>query len=169
MAEYLPIRAFNRSQNVRIESQKISSTSSTLIDISKATTRKEFSYHSAIGAVYATGHVVSNSEAVVIYGLVASYKEAKKVKVTAGAYKNVATGVGVSVAEATPEFAKPTEGKIVDLVELKVADGSIKIKEGTQSETPVAPTVDTGYIPLYTFTVAKNSEEGKEFTDVRPF
>lgn len=172
MAEYLPVRAFNRSQKVRINKIKISPTKSTLIDISNAAVRKEFSYHSAIGAVYATGPVVGNNEAVVLYGLVASYKEAKKVKVTAGAYRKVgeSAGPGISVAETTAEYAKPTEGKIIDLVELKVADGTIKVKEGTQSETaPTTPTADTGYIPLYTFTVAKNSEEGKEFTDVRPF
>jgi hypothetical protein len=169
MAEYLPIRAFNRSQNVRINKAKISPTATTLIDISNAAVRKEFAYHSAIGAVYTVGPVVANNSAVVLYGLVASYKEAKKVKVTAGAYKTLSTGVGTSVAEATPEFTKPTENNRKDIVELKVADGSIKIKEGTQAASPTVPTVDTGYITLYSYSVAKNAEEATGFTDIRPF
>jgi hypothetical protein len=169
MAEYLPIRAFNRSQNVRINKTKISPTASTLIDISDAATRKEFSYHSAIGAVYVTGPVVENSEAVVLYGLVASYKEAKKLSVTAGAYKTLSDGIGHSVAAAEPTYKKASTNNRIDLLELKVEDGSLKVKEGTEAASPTAPTVDTGYITLWTYKVAKESEEATTFTDLRPF
>jgi hypothetical protein len=55
MALYLPIRALNRSQNVRIGGQKITSTATAWVDLSDAKTKKEFGHHSAIGAVYPVG------------------------------------------------------------------------------------------------------------------
>jgi len=55
MAPFLPIRAYNRSQNVRIGGSKIAATSTTNVDLGDVQTRREFAHHSAIGAVYPVG------------------------------------------------------------------------------------------------------------------
>jgi len=72
MAEYLPIRAFNRSQNVRIGGQKISATTTSYVDVSDAATRKELGYHSAIGAVYVIGDLTANNSAYAVHAATAS-------------------------------------------------------------------------------------------------
>jgi hypothetical protein len=55
MAPFLPIRAYNRSQNVRIGGSKVGVTTTTNVDLGDTQTRREFAHHSAIGAVYPVG------------------------------------------------------------------------------------------------------------------
>jgi len=57
---YIAVRAFNRSQAVRIGGQKVLTGASSYIDTDDPKVRKELAYHSSIGAVYTTGPV-SNS------------------------------------------------------------------------------------------------------------
>jgi len=72
MAEYLPIRAYNRSQNVRIGGQKILPTATSYVDVSDPANRKEFSYHSAVGAVYVLGDATANNTAYAVHAATAS-------------------------------------------------------------------------------------------------
>jgi hypothetical protein len=58
-ADYLPVRAFNRSQNVRIGKQVVKTNSNVYVDLNDPVSTKELSYHSAIGAVYTTGSITS--------------------------------------------------------------------------------------------------------------
>src|SRR4051812_27072120 len=95
MALYLPIRAFNRSQNVRIGGQKILSTATSYVDLSVAATKKEFSYHSAIGAVYPVGALTASNNGtgrVVTGGVVSEGSNATDLLLaaTAGEYRDAA-------------------------------------------------------------------------------
>jgi len=58
-ADYLPVRAFNRSQSVRIGKQLVKTSSNTYVDLNDPVSSKELSYHSAIGAIYTTGSITS--------------------------------------------------------------------------------------------------------------
>ena len=58
-ADYLPVRAFNRSQNVRIGKQLVRTRTNTYVDLNDPVSVKELAYHSAIGAVYTTGSITS--------------------------------------------------------------------------------------------------------------
>jgi hypothetical protein len=95
MAEYLPVRSYNRSQNVRIAKQKLSPTLTTYIDISDAATRKEFSYHSAIGAAYVVGDITNNNTQ---YAVHAATVSATPTWFTTG---NVTIASGVATHSAT--------------------------------------------------------------------
>jgi hypothetical protein len=92
MAEYLPVRSYNRSQNVRIGKQKLSPTSTTYIDISDAATRKEFSYHSAIGAAYALGDITANNTQYAVHAATASLGSGAPAWLTTGTV-TIASGV----------------------------------------------------------------------------
>jgi hypothetical protein len=49
---YQALRAFNRSQNVRIGGKKVTPSDLTFVDLDDPRAFKEFAYHSSIGAVY---------------------------------------------------------------------------------------------------------------------
>jgi len=89
MAEYLPIRAYNRSQNVRIGGQKILPTVTSYVDVSDPATRKEFSYHSAVGAVYVLGDVTANNTAYAVHaataGIASTWYSTGTVTIASGA------------------------------------------------------------------------------------
>lgn len=160
MSEFLPVRAFNRSQNVRIESKKIKSTSTTYIDISKTATHKEFSYHSAIGAVYVRGPV-SESMTITQYGLGVTPKEgeAKKVIVEAGELRIRGTSTPVVVAKKELEVEKTTTKPRTDNVVVKLSTGVASIQKGTAAEPAVAPAVEEGYVVIATIALPKEKEE----------
>jgi len=69
-ADYLPVRAFNRSQNVRIGKQVVRSVNNVYVDLNDPVSAKELAYHSSIGAIYVTGSITSaNSDLQVNTGL----------------------------------------------------------------------------------------------------
>jgi hypothetical protein len=72
MAEYLPLRSYNRTQSVRIGGQKILPTVTKYVDVSIAANRKQLSYHSAIGAVYVVGDITGNNSAYAVHATTAS-------------------------------------------------------------------------------------------------
>lgn len=174
MAEYLPIRSFNRSQNVRIESQKITPTTTAYVDVSKATTRKELSYHSAIGAVYIVGGISATNAEVVFSSGVGATADGSTLKITtaAGTLRNRQTGaiIAVPAATTTIETADATNPRI-DLIEVKISDGTVKGKKGTAAAEPVAPSTDAGYLAVALIAVAKEVTKIKEenVTDKRVF
>lgn len=66
VSTFAPVRAFNRSQNVRINGQKIPVTSEVYIDLDDQGSRKEFAYHSAIGSVYGAGPITQTDSRTVV-------------------------------------------------------------------------------------------------------
>lgn len=175
MAEYLPIRAFNRSQNVRIESQKVTPTTTVYVDISKATTRKELSYHSAIGAVYVVGTLSSSNSVNIVSSGVTTNQGASSadlvVTTEPGTIRNRQTGTTTAVVltESTLAAADATNPRI-DIIEVKVADGSVKKVTGTAAASPVPAATDEGYIAVAQISVLANATgiANNKITDVRP-
>ena len=178
MAQYLPIRAFNRSQQVRIGGQRVTATATTFVDISNATQRKELGYHSAIGAVYPVGPLTaSNADVAVDFG--ASVNEGSsatdlKLSITGGQLRNRQTGAITEVAAGTDSItlsaADGTKDRI-DIVQIKTADGTVSKKDGTAAATPAAPSPDTGNIAVAQVLVEKTVTgiANAKITDVRSF
>lgn len=175
MALYLPIRAFNRSQNVRIGLQKISATTTAYVDISDVSIRKEFTYHSAIGAVYPVGPVSStNSEAVVVTGasVTANGTPDQAVDVAAGELYNRTLGKYVSVALVDNLAATAAHATLarLDIVQVNISTGVATYKAGTAAASPVVATADAGNVVLATVARAAtdNTIASGDITDVRP-
>lgn len=160
MAEYIGIRAVNRSANVRINKVKITSTATTLIDISDPTTKKEFGHHSSIGQIYVVSGL-STALIVTQYGLgvTPTETESKKIAVAAGELRNRSTGAVITVPTKELEITKTTTKPRIDNVVVKLADGVASIQEGTAATEPVAPTVEAGYVVIATLTLAKEKEK----------
>lgn len=178
MAQYLPIRAFNRSQQVRIGKQKVLPTATTFIDIDDPVQRKEFGHHSSIGSVYVVGPLsASDVDVAVDFG--ASVNEGSsssdlKLDITAGQLRNRQTGVITEVAAkadaVTLAAADGTKDRI-DIVQIKTADGTVTKKDGTAATTPVAPSPDAGNIAVAQVLVEKTVTgiANSKITDVRKF
>lgn len=174
MAEYLPIRAINRSQNVRINKQRITSTATAYIDLSNATAKREYQHHSAIGAVFIVGPITANNET---YGIVnggkVTFAEALKVNVSEGTLRNRSTGVTVDIEAKSKLALSAASGANprIDIIEVKIADGSVKKKDGTAAASPVAPEADEGYYVLAEILVPKEATEisAEKITDKRKF
>lgn len=171
MAEYLPIRALNRSQNVRIGGQKILPTITSYVNVEDAKTRKEFSYHSAIGAVYVVGELLTTVP-LVVNGLVPSAvtpATEKKVSYTEGRVRDTSGVLYTVAAGTTAAFEAAAVNPRIDVVEVKNDGSEVKIKKGTEATSPVAPAVDTGFTAIAQVSLAKEFTEVKaeNVTDVR--
>lgn len=161
MAEYLPIRALNRSQNVRINKARVSSTTTSYVDLSDPVQRKEFSKHSAIGAVFPVGSI-STSLIVTLDGLGVTVKggtEEKTLVVAAGELFNRSTGAVILTGATELEITKTTTKPRIDNIVVKLSTGVASIQTGTAAESPVAPTVEEGYVVIATLTLAKEKEK----------
>lgn len=172
MPEYLPVRAFNRSQNVRIAKQKVTPTATVFVNLEDPTARKELSYHSSIGAIFAVGPVRTSIPTGVAGGLspsAVSPATEKKVSYTAGKVRD-ASGVLHSVAAGTTAvFGAAATNPRIDVVEVKTDGSEVKIKKGTEAESPTVPAVDAGFVAIAQVSLAKNFTEVKaeNVTDVR--
>lgn len=166
MSTYLPIRAFNRSQGVRIGGQKVSTTTNTYVDVEDAKARKQLGYHSAIGAVYPVGPLTQSNAKFAIHSGFATNTQSgtgptnKVQTIAAGTYVDRDTGTKVEVASAatTTNIALAATGyKRIDLVYLNTADNTFKITSGTEvlaAGTATAPTATATQIPLFTVAVS---------------
>lgn len=161
MAEYIGIRAFNRSANVRINKTKILPTATTFIDISDPVQRKEFAYHGSIGQIYVVGSL-SSSLIVTQDGLGVTVKggtEEKILIVAAGELFNRSTGTVILTEKTELEITKTTTKPRIDNIVVKLSTGVASIQAGTAAESPVAPTVEEGYVVIATLTLAKEKEK----------
>lgn len=117
MALYLPIRALNRSQNVRIGGQKITATATSWVDLSDAKTKKEFTYHSTFGAVYPVGPLsAQNVSASPVYSEERTFTET--------------TGAGVYTGSVVIPIGATIQDIIVNGVALWTATTSATLKVG---------------------------------------
>lgn len=159
---YAPIRAYNRSQGVRIEKQRITSTATTIVNLGNPVTHKEFTYHSAIGAVYLTGPITS-SLYVTLYGLGVTVKEgeAKEIVVAAGEIRHRSPLELIPVAKKELAITKTTTNPRIDNVVIKLSTGVASIQKGIAAAEPVAPAVEEGYIAIATLSLPKEKEEAK--------
>jgi hypothetical protein len=194
MATWLPIRKYNRTQSVRIgtgaNAQKVRATiksgdadatstnqgwlaPATYINIEDAAIRKQFTYHSAIGAVYVTG-----SEIHIDSGTVLS--PGGRVDVTALALGNDTTSIAtISVSpiallssSSLPVYSSNTNPATINvpvpgsgwtttnittvLVQFNTTTGavSVKVANGAGS-APAAPSPDSNNVSIATFPVTR--------------
>lgn len=169
MATYLPVRAFNRSQAVRIGGQKVTATANAYVDVDDTTARKELAYHSSIGAVYPTGPLTDHPKSALITSGFATDTQSgtaptnKIQTIASGVYvdRNTATVVSVSSAATSTNIALANSSKKrIDLIYLDTADNTFKITTGTEvasSGTAVAPTATSTQIALFTVAVSDSA------------
>lgn len=159
MAEYLPIRALTRSQNVRIGGKKISRTATSYVNIADPKTRTELQHFSAIGAIFPVGPLTGNdagatveSGALVTEGGSAADRildvASGVIKKSNGSRVTIAGGVG-SVTLAT---AHATLGR-KDLVVADAATGAVSgvtgpSGTGAAATTAAVPDTPTGKVRL---------------------
>lgn len=171
MAEYLPIRAFNRSANVRIESQKVGPTVTTFIDISKAVTRKELAYHSSIGQVYVVGSISASNSEFAFDGVEASADGTDlKIATSDGTIRNRGTGAKVVVQPASTTLGTASgSNPRIDLIEVSKTTGEVKKVAGTAAASPVAPAADEGFLVVAEVLVGTSvtSVDNTKVTDKR--
>lgn len=157
MALYLPIRALNRSQQVRIARQKITATATAYVDISDLATRKEFAYHSAFGAVYVVGPTSSSKAPQKVWSGTTVTEGVSptdmSIRVLVGELRKD-DGVYVTVAQQdlTVGAADGTNPRW-DIVVVDAA-GTATIVAGVVSATPVLPDTPAGKTLLAKVTVA---------------
>lgn len=184
MSQYIGVRAFNRSQGVRIGGQAIRSTVKstgalapiTYIDLEDKAARKQLAYHSAIGAVYTCTEVQSHNYplSVVTGATIDQGSSASdlvlgiasgEVRADDGTYY----AIGAAASAVTIADAHATLNRI-DLVTMKVSDRTIDKVTGAPASSPVAPAVPSGYIPLASVLVdaAASGIANAKITDIRP-
>jgi hypothetical protein len=175
MATWLPVRAFNRSQGIRIGKQKITSVDSTgnlsghiYIDLDDKTSRKELAYHTSIGGLY-----VSGTEFDIAAGTVIGHGGRVTVTSTNGGSTATAavvfvtntavltTSAPVYSVDTSVNVVKPASGtwsgsNVCDvLIQINTTTGvvSSKTSAAAASGSQVTPTADSGNIALAKFTL----------------
>lgn len=172
MALYLPIRALNRSSNIRIDNQKISATATSYINLSNAGVPKDFASHSSIGQVYVVGALTNTNSDIVVSGLVVTADGSDLVLTAAsGTLKTRSTGatvisVGGTTTLATADGTHPR----IDLVSVNNTTGAITHVTGTPAVSPVAPAALTGTTAVAKVAVATSATSVSQanVTDVAP-
>lgn len=163
MGQFLPIRAFNRSQQVRIGGQKVSPTATSYVDVTDSVQRKELGYHSAVGAVYVVGSLKSSDESFAVWsgctidqGSSGSDKilgiAAGELRLDDGTYVTV----GATTSAITLDAADASKDRI-DIVTIDDAGTVGKVK-GTAATSPVQPDTPAGQILLAVVTRAANDD-----------
>lgn len=178
MATYLPIRALNRSARVRIDGHLVGTTSTTYVDISKGSVRKELASHSSIGQIFAVGPITSsNLDVVVDYG--AQVNEGTSASnltlgITAGELLKRSDGTRVAVASSadsavTISTADATNPRW-DLVVADASTGAVSKVDGTAAASPTLPATPAGKVALAKVVVDANATgiANAKITDLRP-
>jgi hypothetical protein len=175
MASFLPIRAFNRSQQVRIASQKIKTDTTAYIDISDPKTLRELQHHSALGAVYPVGELSTSNATAVFEG--ATVDEGSNaadmvVQINAGRLYTRDTGVTIVAVKAgtiTITAADATNPRI-DIIQVHTTTGAVTKVDGTAAASPVAPAASATNVVIARVSVPANDTAitTDQITDVAP-
>jgi len=176
MATWLPVRAFNRTQEIRIGKQKVTSVDSVgalanhvYIDLEDKVSRKELAYHTSIGGVYAAGTeievvagtAVGHGARVTVTTLNGgSTDPAAVIYVTNTAVLGVSGVTPVYTVDGSYNVTKPsgtwTTGYYADiLVQIHSTTGVVSTKTGTavNTGTQVTPSVDASNLAVAKFTL----------------
>jgi len=185
MAPFIGVRAISRSQNVRINGQKVTESVTTYVDLNPETKGtfptayppvKELRNHLAIGAIIVVEPLTfTASDWAVKYGLVttASTFASKKTKVvvTAGAVIQRSTGTEVpSTGKTSTEYLASVEGKErIDIITAsETKEGASKYKEGTAAASGKAvrpETTEEAKLAEYAEKLAKKEYTQEEYEE----
>lgn len=175
MAVYLPIRALNRSQNVRIgkgaTAVKLSSTATSYVDITDGNVKRDLQRHSAIGSYIVVGALtISNLDEIVQSGVTTSPTNLV-ITVAAGELKVRSTGAFITVAGGTTTLSTADATKDrTDLITVDAVTGAQNHTNGALANPglSVAPATPAGKIPVATYLVAATATVAVLVADVRP-
>jgi hypothetical protein len=176
MAEFLPVRALNRSQGVRINKQRVTNTKTTYVDLSNPVAKREFQHHSAIGAVFTVGPITNTSSEFVVQSGASTDQgsSASDMVVTtyAGVIKNRETGATVNVAQtdttiSTADATNPRN----DLIQVDETSGAVSKVTGTAAASPAVPSAEAGKLAVAVVNVPANDTAitTNQISDLRPF
>ena len=184
-AQFLPIRAFNRSQGVRIGGQKIATTSTSYVDLDDVATRKQYGYHSAIGAVYPVGALSNsnNTTGVVISGgtfastdvaVTGSLTSATVTIAAANVYNRdtgayVSSGTSVSVG-ASAGLATTSSVNVLVFVDASTGVAGSVVGTAAATGSQLDPALPAGKIALGKFTLTGHATTAtaSNVVDLRP-
>jgi len=194
MSTWLPVRAFNRSQGIRIGKQKVVSVDSSgtlsghiYIDLDDKVSRKELAYHTSIGGVY-----VSGTEFDIVAGTVIGHGGRVTVTSTNGGSAATAaviyvtntailtTSAPVYSVDGSYNVAKPATGtwsgtNVCDvLVQITTATTGVvstKTSAAAASGSQTTPTADSGNIALakFTLTYDATNHTASTVTSLKPY
>jgi len=151
-ADYLPVRAFNRSQNVRIGKQVVKVMNNAYVDLNDPVSAKELAYHSSIGSIYVAGGITSaNTDLQVNTGLKASFgtfaSSTQPIKTDAGEVRNADNQVLYPVAaQGTNAFPDVT------------------VASATATSTVITYVAPNNYVVGQTVTISGMLESGYNIT-----
>lgn len=157
MGVFLPIRAYNRSQKVRIGNQDVTATETTYIDVSDIKVRKDYTYHSALGAVIPVGDLRQNGKAFVVWsGCTVSEGVADTDRIITVAAGELRLEDGTYVAVSSQDLTVTNADASLDRVDAVVVDdsGTASIIKGTPSADPQNPDVGSDVLLAYVDVVA---------------
>lgn len=164
MANYLPVRAFNRSQKVRIAGQQLSPEETKYVNADDRKVQRDWARHSAIGAVVVVGVPVVEGQ---VRGGVVTAGNGLDVNVSGGFWvTDDEAGVYFSEATVTLDDADGDNPRIDRIVVEE--DGSVSAVKGTPASTPSAPNAPADSISLATVAVAAQATDVGTITDTRP-
>lgn len=174
MAPFLPIRALNRSQQVRIGGTKVKTDTTTYVDLGDGKSRRELGNHTALGAVIVVGTISNtNADVVVVFGVNTDEGAANNdmvVRTYAGEIRNRATGtvIAVVLSDTTLATAHATLDRI-DLVVVDSTSGAVTKVDGTAAASPVAPATPAGKTAIASVSVPANDTAitTNQVTDLR--
>lgn len=174
MASYLPIRAFNRSQQVRIGGSKIKSDTTSYVDLSDPKTQREFQHHSALGAVYVAFLSASNPTQVFEGATVDEGSNAADMVVAVNDGRIFARDTGVTVVQIkestiTMTAADGTNPRI-DIIQVHTTTGVATKVDGTAAASPVAPAASASNVAIARVSVPATDTAitSDQITDVAP-
>lgn len=165
MAELVRVRGLSRS-GIRIGGTTVRNTTTVVIDLDDANTRKAVAHHSAIGQLV----VVGDASVAVLTGTVVTNGTTTTYSVSAGTLqRDDGQVVTVSAVNNQAITAPDATNPRLDLVSVSPV-GAIVYSAGTAAATPALPVPAVGNIVLAQLRVAANATTpaGVVITDVAP-
>lgn len=156
---FLPVRAFNRSQKVRIGGRQLSPTRNTLINIERKDVQRDWARHSAIGALAVVGSPITTTEDGVVHGGTPSQTGNYQVTVGAGSWvrdNGTAVTFDSAVKSITDDTALTSGQARIDRVSVN-SSGVVAVTAGTAAAaaSAAAPAVPANSVTLALVTVTK--------------
>lgn len=170
MSELLGIRAFHRSQRIRIGQKQIQPNITTFVNLTNPVVRRDIQKHSAIGAFLTVTPLTTTADAgyVVQGGKVTQSTAASLVvNVASGVVKINGTNVSFAATTKTVTTADTTNPRF-DIITVN-ASGAVTLTAGTAAPAPVIPAVPANSTTLAVITVPASDTTitNDQISDVR--
>lgn len=149
MAEILGIRAFNRSQRVRVGLKELTTNKTAFVNLDNGRVRRDLQNHSSIGAFLTVSTIQSIGVAggfIVANGVITDPNPADlKLNVDSGVVEVNGVRKSFNATEVTITSADATNPRI-DAIVVNPTTGAVTVTAGTAAASPVPPTVTTNVV-----------------------